>query len=83
MLSTEHAQTGELGRRSMPNSNRLMPPPRFSHVRAVDPAASAPILATRAPPSAANGIYGRNNLHRQRMEFSGGTTSALSSAIRG
>ncbi len=49
MVSTDHAQTGKHGRRSGPNSNRLMPPPRFSHVRAVDPTASAPDSGDQNP----------------------------------
>ena len=41
IVSPDHEQTGELGRRSGSNSNRLTPPPRFARVGALDSASSA------------------------------------------
>lgn len=52
MVSTDHAQTGDTGRQRRPNSNRVMPPRRFSHVGALDPAAS---VSDSADPSSSIG----------------------------
>lgn len=61
MLSTDHAQTGELGHQSRSISNRLMPPPTFSRVGALDPASSRV------------GFWQPEHLRWPRMGFSGGT----------
>ncbi len=63
MVSTDHAQTGEPGRQRRPSSNRLMPPPRFSRVHALDPASSASDLGDPSTiPMAADGIFGRDTV---------------------